>query len=171
MYYCCEWRNNGKINWWSTDFGAPEIEWISNSIKNKKISQGTVTEEFEENLRLCSGSSMLLLFRGTAALYIGLMAQGVKCRDEVITTNYSAIGTAHAAYMMGCKLKFVDIVSLEMPVIDPNKIEEAITEKTSAIIPVHYNGIRCDMNAIHAIAERRVGRCRGRCTGNVLKTK
>jgi len=144
-----------SINWWSTDFGEPELENISQAIHNKKISQGTVTEEFESRFADMIGAKHAIAVpSGTAAIYIGLMAQGVKCRDEVITTDYSAIGTAHAAYMMGCKLKFVDIISADLPVIDPVAIEKAITDQTKAIIPVHYNGIQCDMEAIKKIADR-----------------
>ena len=143
-----------KINWWSTSFGEEEIDYISNSIRNKKISQGSVTQKFEEEFASMIGCRYALAVpSGTVAVYLGLMGQGVYCRDEVIVPNYTAIGSAHAAYMLGCKIKFVDIRN-DKPVIDENKIEENISENTKAIIAVHYNGIRCNMDKIHKLAQK-----------------
>ena len=143
-----------NINWWSTNFGDQEINLVTESIKNKKVSQGTVTEDFEKKFAGSLGAKYAVAVpSGTVAIYIALMAQGIKCRDEVIIPSYTAVGTAHAAYMLGTIIKFVDIQN-NSPTIDFDLIEHSITEKTKAIIPVHYNGVRCNMEKIHEIAKK-----------------
>ena len=142
-----------KIHWWSTFFGDEEIEKISDSIKNKKISQGTVTEDFEKKFAEMLGSPYAIAVpSGTVALYLSLVAAGVQAGDEVLVPDYTAIGTAHAAYMLGAKVTFVDIKNTS-PVIDEEKIEEKISNITKAILPVHYNGVSCNMEAINSIAK------------------
>ncbi len=141
-----------KINWWSTYFGEEEIDKIADSIRNKKISQGTVTKEFEMKFsEMLNAPYAIAVPSGTVALSLALMASGIKAGDEVLVPDYTAIGTAHAAHILGAKVNFVDIKDTS-PVIDDNRIEEKISDKTKAILPVHYNGIACDMKVINEIA-------------------
>jgi len=142
-----------KINWWSTYFGEEEIDEIADSIRNKKISQGTVTKEFEEKFaEMLNVPYAIAVPSGTAALNLALMASGITAGDEVLVPDYTAIGTAHAVNILGAKVKFVDIKDTSSPVIDENKIEEKISNKTKVILPVHYNGITCNMKVIKQIA-------------------
>ena len=90
---------------------------------------------------------------GTDALVLALRACGVKPGDEVITTAFSFFATAEAIAAVGAKPRFVDVRQGDYT-IDPAKIEEAITDKTRAILPVHIFGAPCDMDAIMEIAGR-----------------
>jgi perosamine synthetase len=90
---------------------------------------------------------------GTAALIATLWSMDLKPEDEVITTPFTFIATSNAVCIAGGKPVFVDIDPNTL-LIDPAKIEEAITPNTKAIIPVHLYGRVCDMEAINEIAER-----------------
>ena len=90
---------------------------------------------------------------GTAALIAPLWSLDLKPDDEVITTPLTFIATSNAILIAKAKPVFVDI-DPETYLIDPNKIEDAITEKTKAIIPVHLYGRICNMNSILEIAQK-----------------
>ncbi len=88
---------------------------------------------------------------GTSALIAPLWSMDLQPDDEVITTPFTFIATSNAILIAGAKPVFVDINEDDF-LIDPTKIEEAITEKTKAIIPVHLFGQVCDMDSIMQIA-------------------
>ncbi len=88
---------------------------------------------------------------GTSALIAPLWSMDLKPDDEVITTPFTFIGTSNAILIAGAKPVFVDINEDDF-LIDPTKIEEAITDKTRAILPVHLFGQVCDMDSIMQIA-------------------
>ena len=90
---------------------------------------------------------------GTDALVLGLKACNVKPGDEVITTAFSFFATAEAIASVGAIPVFVDVKQSDYN-IDPDLIEDAITEKTRAILPVHIFGAPCDMDRINAIAKK-----------------
>jgi dTDP-4-amino-4,6-dideoxygalactose transaminase len=90
---------------------------------------------------------------GTEALHIALRALDIGQDDEVITTAHTAVATATAIDLVGAKPVFVDIEP-DFFTIDPDLIEDAITSKTKAIIPVHIYGQPCDMDAIMGIAKK-----------------
>lgn len=90
---------------------------------------------------------------GTEALVLALNACNVKPGDEVITTAFSFFATAEAIASVGAIPVFVDIREEDYN-IDPDKIEDAITEKTKAILPVHIFGAPADMDSINAIAQK-----------------
>ena len=90
---------------------------------------------------------------GTAALWVMLKAAGVKAGDEVIIPPYTFIATASAVLMANAVPVFVDIDENTFN-LDPNLIEDAITVKTKAIMPVHIAGNPADMNAILAIGQK-----------------
>ncbi len=90
---------------------------------------------------------------GTAALTLALRAAGVRSGDEVITTPFTFFATAEAIAGVGAVPVFVDVRQDDYN-IDPDQIENAITEKTKAILPVHIFGAPCEMDRICEIAER-----------------
>ena len=90
---------------------------------------------------------------GTDALQIALMGLGLKPGDEVITPSFTYIATTEVIALLGLKPVFVD-VNPETFCIDASKIEEAITEKTKAIVPVHLYGQAAPMNEIMEIAKK-----------------
>jgi dTDP-4-amino-4,6-dideoxygalactose transaminase len=89
----------------------------------------------------------------TAALHLALVAAGVGSEDEVITTPFTFAATGEVIIYTGATPVFVDIKN-DTYNIDPDKIEDAITPRTKAIIPVHYAGQPCDMDMIFKIAEK-----------------
>ena len=90
---------------------------------------------------------------GTVAIQLALLAAGVRPGDEVITSPYSFVATAHAARALGAVPVFVD-VEPGTHNLDPERIEAAITERTAAILPVHIGGRPADMDRVNEIAAR-----------------
>ena len=109
-----------------------------------------------QNLKRCFAKlilSMQLLFNGTTALHTALVALGITTGDEVITVPFTFVATANPIVMQGGKVVFVDISEDDF-CIDPSKIEEKITGKTKAIIPVDLFGQPYKYDEIKAIAEK-----------------
>ena len=119
-------------------------KWITNN--------GEYHQQLEEALAAYLKVPFVSLFtNGTLPLITAL--QALKIKGEVITTPYSFVATTHAIWWNGCTPVFVDI-DTKTGNIDPNKIEAAITPRTSAIMPVHVYGNPCDTKAIQDIADR-----------------
>ncbi len=115
---------------------------------------GPEVREMEEALEAYTGAAhCVAVSSGTEALLISLMALGVGPGDEVITTPFTFVSTAEVIALVGATPVFVDIEPQTCN-IDASKIEDAITEKTRAIIPVSLYGQPADMDEINAIAER-----------------
>jgi len=111
-----------------------------------------LVESFEKEFaKYCGSEFALSCVNGSVALRLALIACGVKPGDEVIVPPYTFIATASIVLEANCVPVFVDI-DPETYNIDPNEIEKAITPKTKAIIPVHFAGQACDMDAIMDIA-------------------
>ncbi|XPV68881.1 MAG: DegT/DnrJ/EryC1/StrS family aminotransferase [Halarcobacter sp.] len=114
---------------------------------------GEVVELFEKNFaKYCGSKYAISVASGTDALILALIAYGIGKNDEVITVSNSFIATANAIVMAGAKPVFVDIE--DDLLIDYQKIEESITSKTRAIMPVHLMGLSCDMDEINKIAKK-----------------
>ena len=142
-----------KIPWWKTNFGEEEIDHVVQSMRNRCISQGKVTTEFELYLsEFLEVEYVIAVNNGSSAILIALMAAGISPNDEVIIPNRTWIATAHAVHLLGAKVVLVD-TEKNRPIIDATLIEEKITSKTKAIIPVHMNGRSCDMQTINALAK------------------
>ena len=131
-----------------------EITAVANALKEKRLSQGVYVEEFEEKFAQYIGTKhAVAVSNGTAALHVALAAINIKPDDEITVPSFSFIATANCALYQGAKPLFVDIEPQTYN-IDPNKIEGKITNKTKAIIPVHYAGQPADMDVIFEIAEK-----------------
>ncbi|MBW2996312.1 DegT/DnrJ/EryC1/StrS family aminotransferase [Candidatus Woesearchaeota archaeon] len=127
---------------------------IQNILDNSNFIMGEAVKRFEENLaEFCGCKHAVGVGSGSAALFLALKAYGIGEGDEVITVPNSFIATAEAIVQCGGKPIFVDVDEKTM-LMDIDKIEEVITEKTKAIIPVHLYGQVCDMDRIIEIAKK-----------------
>jgi perosamine synthetase len=132
--------------------GEEEIQRVTDVLRSGILAQGKVVEEFEDAFaKYCDVDYAIATSSGTAALHTALAALGVKKNDEVITTDFSFIASASSILMQGAKPVFCDIEK-ETFNIDPLLIEERITNKTKAILPVHLYGHPTDMDLINEIA-------------------
>lgn len=114
---------------------------------------GPVVEAFSTEFKDYIGSTECVVCNsGTDALYLALRALGIGPGDEVITSSFTFIATAEAVSAVGATPVFIDI-ELETFNLNPALVEQAITPKTKAILPVHIFGQPADMDAIMAVAE------------------
>lgn len=126
---------------------------IGELVKRMDFTLGRSVDEFESRICELTGSKYCVgVGSGTDAIFLSLKAAGIKEGDEVITTSYTFYATIGAIVTAGARPVFVDIG--EDYNIDPEKIQEAITPKTKAIVPVHWAGLPCRMNEIMAIADK-----------------
>lgn len=135
------------------DIGEEEINEVVDSLRSGWLTTGPKTKQFEQNFAEFLGGNIeaIAVNSATAGLHLALEAIGVGPGDEVITTPYTFTATAEVIRYLGAHPVFVDIDPNTFN-IDPNKIEEKITPKTKAIIPVHFAGLSCEMDEILAIA-------------------
>lgn len=123
-------------------------------LSSAQYIMGDNVKQFENEFNQYLGSKYSIsVGNGTDALIIALKALGICEGDEVITTPYTFFATAESISFVGATPVFVD-VELDTFNIDPNKIEEKITSKTKAIMPVHIFGQPCDMDTINTIAKK-----------------
>jgi len=142
------------IAWWRTHFDEDDIASVVHSIKSECISMGKVTEEFEQKIAdVLNVPYVVATSSGSTALTMALMAIGIDVGDEVIVPNRTWIATAHAPAILGAKVVLVDVLP-NIPIIDASKIEEKITSRTKAIIPVSLNGRGVNMPEILKIADK-----------------
>lgn len=131
-----------------------EIDAVTGAIRSNWWSKGPKTIEFEKEFADYIGAKYAVAVNScTAALHSALVAKGIGPGDEVITTPMTFCSSANVIVHTGAKPVFVDVLE-DTSCIDPGKIEAAVTEKTKAVIPVHYGGYPCDMDAINDIARR-----------------
>jgi len=137
------------------EIGAEEIEEVADTLRAGWLTTGPKTKRFEEEFACYFGSNVeaLAVNSATAGLHLALEAAGVIPGDEVITTPYTFTATAEVIRYLGADPVFVDVQEDTLN-IDPAKIEAAITERTKAIMPVHFAGLACDMKSILLIARR-----------------
>lgn len=126
-----------------------ENEYISRSIKNRKIcGDGKFTALCTKWLEKETGTGKALLTTScTHATEMAALLAGIQAGDEIIMPSYTFVSTATAFVLRGAKIVFTDIRPDTMN-LDETLIENAITERTRAIVPVHYAGIACEMDTI-----------------------
>lgn len=131
-----------------------EIKEVIDTLHSNWLSKGPKTVEFEKRFTDYVGAEHGIgLNSCTAGLHISQLAAGIGQGDEVITTPYTFVASANTIIHTGATPVFADIDPVTMN-IDPKKIEEKITSKTKAIIPVHFAGYPCDMDPIMEIAKK-----------------
>jgi dTDP-4-amino-4,6-dideoxygalactose transaminase len=146
-------RNNFLV------FGNPiieeaEISEVVASLRSGWIGTGPKVQLFEEMFRNFTGARFAMALNScTAALHLSMLAIGIQPGDEVIIPAMTFAATANAVIHAGGRPVLVDCQRETMN-LDPNDVERKITPRTRAIIPVHFAGRPCAMDAIMAIARR-----------------
>lgn len=132
-----------------------DIQSVLSVLRSDWLTQGPKIKEFEEAICKYTGAKYAVaLATGTAALHCACFAAGVGPGDEIITSPITFVASGNCALFLGASVKFVD-VRRDTYCIDYNKIEQVITPRTKAIIPVDFTGQPCDMNEINEIARKR----------------
>ena len=131
-----------------------ELQYIQKAIGNRKIcGDGEFTKKcsqwMEERFKV---QKVLMTTSGTSALDLAVMLCDLKEGDEVILPSFTFSSTATAPLLSQASLVFVDLDPKTMN-IDPERIREAITDKTKVVIIMHYGGISCDMDKIMDIVK------------------
>lgn len=130
-----------------------DIENVVRALKEKRLSSGKYAEIFEKKFAEFIGvKHAVSMNSASSALLVMLETKKIGKSDEVITTPYTYAATANVIILQGAKPVFVDIEN-ESYNIDPSKIEEKITRKTKAIMPIHYGGQSAEMEKITKIAQ------------------
>jgi len=132
-----------------------ELKYVTDAVQTGWISSaGKYVTDFERQFAdYCGCKFGVAVCNGTVALHLALVALGLGKGDEVIVPDFTMIATAFAVCYTGATPVFVDADPKTWN-IDVSKIEEKITPRTKAIIPVHLFGLMCDMDAINAIARK-----------------
>ena len=140
-------------------FGAPaieqpEIDEVVASMKCGWLGTGPKVAQFENEFKAYKTARHAAALNScTAALHLSLLSLGLKPGDEVITSSMTFCATINAIIHSGATPVLADIDPKSMN-IDPHSIEKKITRKTKAILPIHFAGRPCDMDALIHIAER-----------------
>jgi dTDP-4-amino-4,6-dideoxygalactose transaminase len=134
---------------------GPETRYIEEGVRSGKISgDGLFTKRchqfFEQHLGF---QKVLLTTSCTDALEMAALLLNLQPGDEVIVPSYTFVSTPNAFVLRGAKIVFADSTA-QNPNLDAAVLESLITPRTRAIVPVHYAGIACDMDAIQAVADR-----------------
>ncbi|QQS50289.1 MAG: DegT/DnrJ/EryC1/StrS family aminotransferase [Bacteroidota bacterium] len=134
--------------------GQEEIANLTKSINDGWLTEGQFSQQFLDGIKEITGAKYAVLVNnGTLALYLALLAMGIKPGDEVIAPSFSFNATASPIAIIGAKPVFIDIREEDLQ-IDVTQLEAAITPKTKAIIPVHMYGQACDIESVMKIAKK-----------------
>lgn len=138
----------------SPDITHKEVELINQVLATPYLSIGSKIKEFEEKIASYLGTKYAIAVNsGTSALHLCIRSLDIKDGDEVITAPFSFVASANCILFERAKPVFVD-VDRDSLCLDANKIEEKITDKTKAILPVHIFGHPCEMDKVLAIARK-----------------
>lgn len=136
------------------DITELEIKEVIDTLKSGWLAKGPKTIEFEKKFAEFVGAKYAVAMNScTAALHIALVAADIGPGDEVITTSMTFAASVNTILHVGAIPVFVDI-DPKTGLMDAEKIEEKITERTKAIVPVHYAGQACDLSRIYDIADK-----------------
>lgn len=131
-----------------------DIQAVVDVLRSDYLTTGPKVAEFEKKVAAYVGAKYAVaVCNGTAALHVACLAAGIQPGDEVITTPITFAASANCVLYCGATPVFADIDPVTYN-IDPAEVEKHITSKTKAIIPVHYTGQPCDMQAITELAAK-----------------
>ncbi|MBU3849896.1 MAG: DegT/DnrJ/EryC1/StrS family aminotransferase [Candidatus Treponema excrementipullorum] len=145
-----------KVQLFKLNYDNKEIEAVTEVLESAWITMGQKTRDFEAGFSSLLGhdSKCLAVSNGTAALHLALLALDIKAGDEVITPGLTFIADQNVVTMVGATNVLSDITSRDDWSMAPADIEKKITDKTKAVLVVHYAGFACDMDAICDICKR-----------------
>ncbi|MHA2275908.1 MAG: DegT/DnrJ/EryC1/StrS family aminotransferase, partial [Candidatus Kariarchaeaceae archaeon] len=130
-----------------------EIAAVSEVLKSKNLVEGNRVRSFESKFAdFCGTKYAIACTNGTVALHLAMETSPLKPGDEILTTPFTFIATSNSILFTGAVPKFVDIDPLTWN-LDPKQVEENITDKTKAIMPVHIFGLAADMPYFRDLAE------------------
>ena len=141
-------------------FGAPclgeeEIREVVETLRSGWIGTGPRTQAFETAFREYVGAPHAIAVSScTAALHLSLVVSGVRPGDEVVTTPFTFVATANAILHAGGRPVFVDVDRATLN-IETDRVGAACTSRTRALLPVHFGGLACDLDALGAAARSR----------------
>lgn len=146
---------NYKIPLFDLSFNEQEEQAVIETIRSKWISTGPKCQELEalfcDRLNVCNA---LTTSSCTTALHLAMLVLDIKPGDEVIVPSLTFAATVNVVKYVGATPVFADVKSFTDLTIDPTDIEKKITDKTKAIIPMHYGGFPANMDRIMAIAKK-----------------
>ena len=135
------------------DISDAEVQAVSDTVRSGWWAKGPRTIEFEKRFAEYVGAKYCVGVNScTAALHLALMTQGIGPGDEVITTPLTFASSANTILHVGATPVFADI-DPDTGLIDPDEIEKKITDRTRAVVPVHYSGLAADLSRIGAICD------------------
>ena len=141
------------INYGKQTIDEDDIKAVIDTLKSDFLTTGPKVREFEEKIADYVGVKYAVaVSNGTAALHLACLAAGLKNEEELITSPMTFAASSNCALYCGAKPVFVDINNKGL--IDEDKIENKITNKTKIIIPVYYSGFPCNMEKIKQIADK-----------------
>ena len=147
-------KTNAIIPYGLHEIDEGDIQAVVDILRSGTITQGQAVEDFGQALADYVGAKYgVAVSNGTAALHLSVAALNIGSGDEVITTPMTFCATSNSVLYQGGKIKFVDIDEKTLN-IDPQLIEDKITSKTKAIMPVDFRGHPANMPAIKAIANK-----------------
>ena len=142
-----------KISLADIDFGVDEEVAVVDVLRSKWLTMGARTAEFERQFAEAVGATHAVAVNNcTAALHLALDAVGVKPGDEVIVPALTFVATANAVLYCGGTPVFGDVSGAARLSLDPDDVARKITPRTRAIVPVHYAGYSCDLDAFRTLA-------------------
>jgi len=142
------------INYGRQCIEEDDIQSVVEVLRSDFLTQGPKVKEFEDLLaRYCGAKYAVAFSSGTAALHGACFAMGLGEGDEIITSPMTFLATTNAALFLGGRPVFVD-VEPDTGNINVDLIEKAITDKTKAIVPVHFAGHPCELDRINEIARK-----------------
>jgi len=144
---------DNRLEFFNTSISKRSFEYVEKVLSSTYVSAGKVAKDFEKRLSDTLGLvNPVTVNSGTSALHLGLEVAGIGHGHEVILPAQTFVASGLAIMMTGATPVFADI-QYETGNIDPKSIKKKITEKTKAIMPVHWAGYPCDMDEINRIAK------------------
>lgn len=146
-------QGDGRIVLFHPFVPSRAAEYVARQLATRWIGQGPAVDEFERvfSSRFCRGQATAAVGSGTDALHLAYILAGVGPGDEVITPLFTCTATNIPILYQGATPVFADVQPSTLN-IDPDHVRRLLSERTKAIVCVHYGGLPCDMDELHALA-------------------